>query len=215
MSPGVKPRRAYVSPQRREQARATRRAILQAARGLFMERGYVATTVEAIAARAALSPATVYLAFVSKRALLAALVDESIGGDDAPVALLDRPWVQQLRSEPDRRRRIRLLAHNGRLILERRSPIDEVLHAAASTDPEIRALWERGRAERMAGQRALLQTVAGAGGVRPGLSMAAAADILYAVGSPEVYRSLTGERGWSPARFERWYADTIERLLFA
>ena len=174
----------------------------------------MATTVQAIAAHAALSPATVYLAFASKRALLAALVDESIGGDDAPIPLLDRPWVQQLRTEPDRRRRIRLLAHNGRLILERRSPIDAVLHAAASTDPEIRALWERGRAERLAGQRALLHAVAGAGGVRQGLSMAAAADVLYAVGSPEVYRSLTGERGWSPARFERWYAETIQRLLF-
>jgi hypothetical protein len=56
--------------------------------------------------------------------------------------------------------------------------------------------------------------VAGRVGFRAGLSERDAVDALYAIGSPETYRLLTVDRGWSPARFERWYADTMARLLF-
>ncbi len=140
MKQTVKPRRAYRSPRREEQASATRRAILDAARELFIEGGYVKTTMQAIAERAGISPATVYATFVTKRAVLSALVDISIAGDDAPVPILDRPWVAELRGEPDLGRRIGLLAHHGRLMLERRAAIDEVLRAAAAADAEIAAM---------------------------------------------------------------------------
>lgn len=215
MTKAVNPRRAYDSPLRQAQARATRRAILGAARDLFIEGGYVATTMQAIATRVRISPATVYATFLNKRALLAALVDVSIAGDDAPVPILDRTWVQEMRVEPDLQRRLRILARNGRLILERRSPIDEVLRAAAAADPDIAVLWEQGKAQRLAGQRDLLRIVAGADGLRDGLSFANAVDTLYAIGSPETYRLLVTDRGWSAARFERWYAETLARLLFA
>jgi hypothetical protein len=49
--------------------------------------------------------------------------------------------------------------------------------------------------------------------LREGITREAAADVLFAVGSPEMYRLLVGDRAWSAARFERWYADTLERLL--
>jgi TetR/AcrR family transcriptional regulator, regulator of autoinduction and epiphytic fitness len=212
----VNPRRRYESPIRREQADLTRRAILDAARALFLERGYVATPIQAIARRARVSPATVYGIFGTKRAILAALVDISIAGDDAPVPIRERPWVRDLQQEPELRGRIRILARNGRLILERRAPIDAVVAAAAATDPEIAGLWVRIREQRHAGQRTLLQLVIGASGrLRPGLTVAAAADILYTLGSPESYRLLVEDRGWSGDRFERWYALSIERLLFA
>ena len=214
MREGVKRRRAYESPRRLEQARATRAAILDAARDLFGERGYVATTIQAIAERARTSPATVYAAFTNKRSLLSALIDVSIAGDDAPVPILDRPWVHELRDEPDLHRRIAILARNGRLILERRAPVDEVVRAAAASDPDIAALWQAGNAQRLAGQRALLRLVVGGVAFRYGLSERDAGDTLYALGSPETYRLLTVDRGWSPVRFERWYADTLARLLF-
>ena len=209
MKAPVNPLRAYDSPRRREQARATRRGILEAAQELFVERGYVGTTMQAVAERARISPATVYSAFTNKRMLLTALVDVSIAGDDAPVPVLERPWVAELRAEPDRARRVRMLARNGRLILERRAPIDEVVRAAAAADSEIAALWEAGKAQRLAGQRELLKIVAGPEGLR-----SRATDVLYAIGSPETYRLLVVDRGWSPDRFERWYAYAIERLLF-
>ena len=208
MNRAVNPRRSYDSPLRREQADATQRAILDAARGLFLERGYVATTIAAIADRASVSAATIYQGFGNKRSLLARLVDESIAGDSAPVAVADRPWVQHLREEPDLRKRIRILARNGTAILARRAPIDAVVAAAAATDPEIATLWRQIRDDRHAGQARLLKLVAGDVPVRR-----EAADVLYAIGSPETYRSLVEDRGWSHARFERWYAEAIEGLL--
>lgn len=214
MTNAVNPRRAYDSPRRREQARATRRAILDAARGLFIERGYVATSMQVIASRARISPATVFTTFTNKRSLLSALVDVSIAGDDPSVPILARAWVQEMREEPDPRRRLRILARNARLILGRRSAIDEVVRAAAAADRDIAALWEQGKVQRLAGQRELLRIAAGPGDLRVGLSRATAVDTLYAIGNPETYRLLVNDRGWSADRFERWYAEALERLLF-
>jgi AcrR family transcriptional regulator len=213
MSRTVKPRRAYDSPRRRQQALATRRAVLEAARELFIQRGYVATTIDAIAAGAAVSPETVYATFKNKRSLLSQLLDVAIAGDDAPVPILERPWVRQLRDEGDPRRRLRLLARNGRLILERTAPVYEVLRGAAAADPEIASLWEQAKAQRLAGQRELLGIVTERAPLRHGLPATTATDILFTIGSPETYRLLVVDRGWSADRFERWYADALARLL--
>lgn len=215
MSRNVKPRRPYHSPRRREQALATRRAVLDAARELFVESGYVATTIEAIAERAAVSPETVYATFNNKRSLLSALIDVSIAGDDAPIPILERDWVRQMRAETDPRRRLRVLARNGRLILERTAAIYEVLRGAAAADPEMASLWELNKAQRHAGQRALLRILTERAPLREGLPAKTATDILFAIGSPETYRLLVVERGWSADRFERWYEDTLARLLLA
>lgn len=213
MAGPVKSRRSYDSPRRREQAAVTRVEVLDAALALFVSRGYVSTTIVAVAERARVSPETVYAIFKTKRALLASALDASIVGDADPVPLLERRWVQDLREEPDPRRRIRILARNGRGILERVSPIYEVLREASSADVEVAVLVRRYEQQRSEGQRALLRIVAPRGTLRPGLGPAAAADILYAIGSPESYRLLVLDRGWSPARFERWYADTLIKLL--
>jgi len=213
MPESVKHRRAYDSPRRREQARATRHAVLEAARGLFIERGYVGTTIEAIAAGANVAPETVYAVFGTKRSLLSELVDVSIAGSDSAPPILQQDHVQQIRDEPDPHRRIRLLASLGRSILERRAAVDEVVRGAAAADPEIASLRDLGKAQRFAGQRELLRMVVGAAGLREGLDVETAADVLYAIGSPETYRLLVIDRGWSGPRFERWYAETLERLL--
>jgi AcrR family transcriptional regulator len=208
-------RRTYHSPRRTEQARATRRAVLDAARELFVAQGYAATTIDAIAARADVSVETVYATFGNKRALLSDLIDVSIAGDDAPVPILERPWVREMRDEPDVRRRLRALARQGRLMLERWADLAEVLHGAAAADPKIADLWRRNKDQRLTGQRALLRIALDGRQPRAGLTREAATDVLFAVGSPDVYRTLVVDRGWSPARFERWYADSLERLLLS
>ena len=213
MLESVKHRRAYDSPRRREHARATRHAVIEAARGLFTERGYVGTTIEAIAAGANVAPETVYAVFGTKRSLLSELVDVSIAGSDSAPPILEQDPVQQIRDEPDPHRRIVLLASLGRSILERRAAVDEVVRGAAAADPEIASLRDLGKAQRFASQRELLRMVVGAAGLRQGLDVETAADVLYAIGSPETYRLLVIDRGWSGPRFERWYADTLERLL--
>jgi AcrR family transcriptional regulator len=189
--------------------------MLGAARRLFESAGYAATSVEAIATEAKVSPETVYAAFGSKRGLLSELVDVTIAGDDAPVPILERAWVEEMRAEPDPRRRLVMLAHHGRLMLERWGDLAAVLSSAAASDPKIAVLWERNKEQRLTGQRALLRIAIEGAALRPGLSRDAAGDVLFAVGSPEVYRLLVNDRAWSPLRFERWYAGTLERLLLA
>lgn len=206
-------RRRYDSSRRREQARETRRAILDAAGSLFTDRGYGSTTIGAVAERARVAPETVYATFGNKRAILAELIDVSIAGDDAPVPILERPWVQTLRAEPDPRGRVRILARNACSMLERSTPIYEVLRGAAATDREIAGLWRRYKAQRLEGQRVLLGIVAEPSGLRDGLTPEAALDVVFTLGSPETYGLLVGDRGWSPGQFERWYEDALARLL--
>ncbi len=214
MSQPVK-RRVYDSPRRREQARSTRSAVLDSAAELFIERGYGATTIDAIASRANVSPETVYATFGTKRSLIAHLVDISIAGGDDAAPVLEQAWVAEMRDEPNPARRLRILAQHGVAILARRAMIDEVVHGAAAADRGIAELRERGKAQRLAGQHELLRIVVDVAGLRADLDLATAADILYAIGSPEVYRLLVGDRGWSEARFVEWYGDALIRLLLA
>lgn len=213
MSESVKGRRTYESPRRREGAQATRKAIVSAAGELFTGRGYAATTIEAIAAAAGVSPETIYAVFGSKRALLAELVDVAIAGDGDARPVLEQAWVKEMRDEPDPRRRLAILARRGRLILERRAAIDEIVRGAASADPAIAALWRRGKAQRYAGQRELLRIVVGGTAWPAGVDMETAADTLYAIGSPEIYLLLVVDRGWTGDDFERWYEATLSRLI--
>ena len=213
MSDTVKASRTRDFPRRRQRAQATRLRVLDAARALFLELGYVGTTINAIAERADVAPETVYSTFGNKRSLLSQIVDISIAGDVAAPPVLEQEWVQNLRAEPDVRRRLRMLARQGRLILERRAALDEVVRGAASADPEIAILRHRGKSERHAGQRELLSIVVGEARLAEGIDLETAADILYALGSPETYRLLVVDRGWREDRFEAWYGETLERLL--
>ena len=88
-----------------------------------------------------------------------------------------------------------------------------MVRGAAAADPEIASLRDLGKAQRFAGQRELLRMVVGASGLRQGMDPKTAADVRYAIGSPETYRLLVIDRGWSGPRFERWYGETLERLL--
>src|SRR5215207_6672140 len=112
MTEPVKPRPRRFSGQR-ERARATRRRIREAALRLFVELGYLATTIEAIAAEAAVAVQTVYFVFGSKRALLTEILDMATAGDEAPVPVVARPWVEEARRESDPRRTVRLIVHHG------------------------------------------------------------------------------------------------------
>lgn len=187
--------------------------MLDSARTLFLGRGYVTTSIAAIAENADVSTETIYATFGTKRAILSDLVDISMAGDVDARPVLQQAWVEDLKVEPDAHRRARLLAAAGRAILDRRYEVDEIVRGAASADPEIAALRDIGDAQRLAGQRELLGIVVGDHGLRDGLDFEAALDSLYAIGSPDTYRALVVDRGWTAERFESWYGDTIDRLL--
>ena len=202
MSETVKPRAA--------RTRATRRRIVDAAAELFIERGYGVTTLEQIAARAGVAVQTVYFHFGNKRTVLKQAVDVAAVGDDEPVALLERPWQDELRAEPDTRRVIELWAANGRVIYARIGPIMGVVRDAAVSDPDMAAQWATNEAQRATAFRAFADLLDQRGVLnRP---VEEAVDVLCALVGPEVYGVLTG-RGWSPEQWERFMVESITAAL--
>jgi AcrR family transcriptional regulator len=199
----VKPRRAYHSPRREQQAAATRRAILDGAARLFDEHGYPATTMEAIAAGAGVSLKTVYLAFATKSGLLRGLWDLQLKGDQEEAGVAERPWYQAVLAEPDPRRQLRLAAHNSRVVKERISGVLKVIRSAAPVDRDAAALWRLIQTDFYDNQRAIVLTVRD---LR--LDIEKATDILWTLNHPDVWLLLVGERGWTPEEFESWFAAT-------
>lgn len=206
-------RRSYDASQRQRAAEQTRRGIVEAARALFLAHGYAATTMSAIAETAGVALDTIYAAVGPKPALFRHLVEVAISGLDQPVVADERDYVQQIRAEASARRKLELYAHAICQIQERLAPLFSVLREAAPTHPELRALWEEISQRRARNMRLLTADVAAAGGLRPGLTLEEAADVIWATNSPEFYLLLVRERGWAPERFEHWLADTWRRLL--
>jgi AcrR family transcriptional regulator len=199
---------------RAEQARATRRRIIGCARRLFLEQGYAATTVDQIAAAAGVAVQTVYFHFGSKHTLLKEVMDVAAVGDDEPVPLLDRPWLQAVRDQPDPRRALETWLETSRAIFGRVAPLLSVVRDAAGTDPEMAEQWRVNEEQRYTAHRSLAELLTAKGDVlRPGLTADDAADIIFTLLSPEVYLLLTSVRGWPPARWQDWAADTITRAI--
>lgn len=202
-------KRAYHSPRRREQAEATRRAMLDAAQGLFERDGFAATTVSAIAAEARVSTKTVYLAFDSKSGVLRALWNLRLRGDDGEAPVAARQWYLEVLEEPDPERQLRLNARNARAVKTRLGAVMGVVRTAAAVDLDAAALWERIQSEFYANQREIVKSLHRNGALRHGLTVAQATDILWTLNHPDVWLLLVGKRGWSPARFEHWLGDAF------
>ena len=210
----VKPPRPYLSPRRQEGARLTRLAVLDAARELFLTQGYVATSVDEIAERAGVSKPTVFAAVGSKRDVLKLLRDYAMAGDDEPVPVRERAWVREVLAEPDPARTLRLYARGGAALQARYADLDEVLHAAAGADDELRALWRTSEDERLQAAGTFVDNLLTKGPLRPGLDRAQAIDVMWLYMSADNFRRLVRERGWSRERYEQWLGDTLcEQLL--
>jgi len=206
-------KRRYDNSRRRAQVRATRLRVIEAAKCLFIEHGYPATTIEAIAQAADTPLPTFYRLFGSKRALLAAVLDTSFGGDDQPIAFGDRPAVRAARDEPDPAKMVQAFARIMREFAERSSAIQHVLATAAQVDGEAAELLAEIRRQRYVGQSRIVAALAARGALDPGLDKSEAADMVYATLSPDVHRILTVERGWDGDRYERWIARSLGALL--
>jgi AcrR family transcriptional regulator len=203
----VSVKRSYSSVKRKAQARETRRSILDAAHELFVDTGYAATTIQAIAERAGVAVQTVYAGFGSKRELLRQLIETTITGDDEPLPITERAEARAIAAEPDTRRRAELDAALSRSITERVAPIVRVAGEAAASDPELAAMLEAVKAARRHEMIASAALLAGPNGLRVGQEEAAAT--LYVLYSPQVADMLMGDYGWSPERYEKWLARMI------
>jgi AcrR family transcriptional regulator len=195
--------------------RLARAAVIDAARTLFFERGYGATTIEAISALSDVPPATVYRLFSSKRGILKALLDVSIAGDDEAVPMADRPPVRSLHAAPDPKEKVAGFVAIAAQVNSRTAAIYRILVSAAASDPDAASLLDELTRQRQEGQGGLARSLARAGALRPKLRERDAGDIIHALMSPEVYRLLVVDRGWPPERYETWLTETLVEQLLA
>jgi TetR/AcrR family transcriptional regulator, regulator of autoinduction and epiphytic fitness len=195
--------------------RLARAAVADAARTLFLERGYGSTTIEAISALSDVPPATVYRLFSSKRGILKALIDVSIAGDDEAVPMADRPPVRSLLADPDPRNMVAGFVGIAAQVNSRTAAIYRILVSAAASDPGAAALLDELTRQRQEGQGRIARSLARAGALRPKLRERDAGDIIHALMSPEMYRLLVVDRGWPPERYETWLTDTVVDQLLA
>lgn len=200
---------------RREQrALRTRARIAEAALRLFCERGYVATTVEAIAAAAAVAPATVYQAFGTKQEVLARALDATITGDAQPVALLDRQWVTAARRQRNPRRRLAALVRGAARVAAQTAPLKEVMRDAAATDSTVRDLIRHDHERRRETQRALVQIAVGDDALRPGMTSDRAVDAFFLLVNSSTYQLTTEVLGWSDHDWQQWLVELLTREFF-
>jgi AcrR family transcriptional regulator len=193
------------STYRQEQAAATRLRISAAARALFRDVGFVATTIESIASAAGVSVATVYAVFRSKLGILAALRDEMIQAAD--ISRL----MEEAAQASDVGRRLELWARSIRLQMETSYDVISIHRQAARADPAFAKEYKKvldERSRHFAGFAAGLRDA-----LRPGVDVELATDVLWALANEELYREFVAERGWTPDRYEAWLSRTLREQL--
>jgi AcrR family transcriptional regulator len=207
-------KRAYRSPIREAQARATRGAVLEAAWELFRSPGYVTTTIADVAVRAGVSVDTVYKTFGSKKNLLAEVLGRAVGGDDVRVAVSDRPESRRVVDDPDPRSQVAAFAVDVAERVARMRAVDDVMVGAAHADPEVAALRaDIQYRQRREGLTRFSDAVADHHGLRDGMDREQAAATVWVLASPEVHRLLLDGWGWSQDRYAAWLADALARTL--
>jgi AcrR family transcriptional regulator len=199
-------RRKYDSTRRLADAEARHRRIIDEATKLFLDNGFVATSIGQIADAAGVSPQTIYATFGSKAGVLGRAIDIATVGDYTDVPIFDRGPT--LKTEAD----LVAYARFVRAINERVAPLIRVMEQAAATDPSLGEL-RSSLIERLRDDCRRWVAELGPKALRKGLTEADAADVMAVTGSPYVYTYFTIDAGWSPQQYERWLADAFPQLL--
>jgi AcrR family transcriptional regulator len=203
----VKPKRAYDSRRRQQEARRTRMGVLDAARRLFLSNGYADTTIASIAEAADVSVETVYKAFGGKPGLVRAIWDRGLEGAGPIPAGRRSDDMQTL--EADARQVIRNWGALSAEVAPRVAPILLLLRTAAATDSEMGTLLQEvddARLERMEHNARRLHD---RGNLREGVTLGQARDVLWTCSSPELYDLLVLRRGWGLDRYGRFIAEAM------
>jgi AcrR family transcriptional regulator len=207
----VKPKRRYDSSGRQAQARRNRQAILDAAQRQFLEGGYVATTIAAVAAEAGVSVETIYKAFGGKPGLVRAIYDRGLVGPEPVPAYRRADEMRERETDP------RAIMRNWGTIASEVSsvvsPIERLVRAAAASDHDMAALLQAHNDLRERRARHHARFLKDRGYLREGVSVAQATDILWTCTSDELYDLLVTQRGWSPPRYARFLADFMINAL--
>ena len=207
-------KREYDSTRRQAQANETRRHILEAARRLFMERGYTGATAEAIAAEAGVAAQTIYAIFKNKKRMLVSLMNVSpTTGVEDHTPMPERPSVQAVSQERDPRRQLEMFAQVVATNLDQVAVVSEIMADAAKTEPDFDRILQKLNKQRLEHMTLAVQQVAANGPFRENMDEAYARDTVWTLTSPEVFLLLTQDRGWTKEKYAGWLADTLARVL--
>ena len=210
---GERKSRTYDGRNRAQQARETRRRIVEAAARRFERDGYAATSVAAIAADAGVAVPTVYATLRSKANLLRAVIDLTVRGDDAAAPLAARADWRAMVSIEDPRERLTVFARLHREICDREAAVFAQLEAAAGADPEATEMLAEHDRRRYETQSRLARGLRRRGQLASGLTVRAAADSIWTLASERTYLALVRERGRTPEAYERWVAAQLIAAL--
>jgi AcrR family transcriptional regulator len=213
MSEPVK--RDYRSGLRAAQAADTRRLIVSAAARLFVENGYGATTIDAVAEAAGVSRKTVFTAVGGKVDLLKTALDWAVAGDDMPVAVADRPAARELLALDDPVALITAWVRVMVAIDVRVAGLLRVLEVAADGDDAASGLLEESRLQRLVGARAVVKRLAALDALTDAVSRADAADVAWLATDPVLFDLFVRIRGWSVGKFETWLTRTLTGQLLS
>jgi len=207
-------KREYDSTRRQAQANETRRHILEAARKLFMERGYAGATAEAIAAEAGVAAQTIYAIFKNKKRILVSLMNISPAtGVEDHTPMPERANVQAVSQERDQHRQLEMFAQVVAANLDQVAVVSEIMADAAKTEPDFDRILQKLNKQRLEHMTLAVQQVAANGPFRKKVDKAYARDTVWTLTSPEVFLLLTQGRGWSKEKYAGWLADMLTRAL--
>jgi len=187
--------------------------MLAAARELFVDVGYAATTMGQIAREADVAVQTLYYTFRTKGQLLREVVETTAAGEENPLPVPQRPWMREMLSSDSAQRVLALAIEHGTDIIERVAPLWPALHAAAASDPEVGLYWEGITVGRRAGVRQIVARLTELGALRDGLDADRAADLASVLLGHDVYRGLVREAGWTAVAYKGWLFTTLVRQL--
>jgi len=206
-------KRAYKSSRRADSARQTRELIRKAAGSLFVEQGIAATTMRQVAEKAGVAERTVYTAFATKTALFHEVVDIATVGDELPIAVADRPDFTATLTATDPATAVQIFVDYGTQLLERAGDLVMAAFESSGADPDMREWSERGKAATATNLHNVAKAWKRNGLLRDGLDARKAADMLFALGSPQVHHILRRGQGWSVSRYRDWLIDTITTTM--
>ncbi|WP_206070493.1 TetR family transcriptional regulator [Knoellia koreensis] len=201
---------------REEGARRTRHAIVVAATRLFEQQGYGPTSLAQVATAAGVSRPTVTTVFGSKPALLSAVLDEALAGDDEPVPVAERPWFRPVWDADSPEGVVAAYAEVCTVIGRRAGRLFEVVRRASDAGPEVAELWERTQRNRRAGAQMVVDQVRKVAGSRSRrASDGRTVDAIWFFNDPVHYDTLVHECGWREKDFTTWLAammtDAVRR----
>jgi AcrR family transcriptional regulator len=180
---------------------------LEAARRLFAERGYVATSMTAIAEEAGTAVQTIYDSVGPKRAILLALVEAS----EEEVGVM--AYVQRLMQTQDPREAVGIQVEISRQFAERFGDVFVTLMSAAPTDPDVAEAWQRANMGHRTGAGFVVKRLVELGALRGDMPVERAADIVGALTWGATWQQFIRIYGWSLDDCDTWMKETLQRLL--